>query len=154
MTVDSVGIPWDDLYIAPVGIDVFDHFIVTYNPPDNFSYDHTVTVTVDAADGAGNAMTQEVYSFTTELEAGGFYGDVDLSGEVDAWDATLILRYTVDYPGTFSTPQGPVPYADVGDMPLADVDFSGEVDAWDATCILRYTVDYPGYENLPTEGHP
>jgi hypothetical protein len=42
-------------------------YTVTYDPPSDFGYNQTVTVTIDAKDLASppNAMRQEVYSFTT-----------------------------------------------------------------------------------------
>ncbi|MBE0516137.1 MAG: carboxypeptidase regulatory-like domain-containing protein [Methanophagales archaeon] len=47
-------------------IDLTLNFSVTYDPPVNFSYGEVVTVTINASDRAGNAMTTDKYSFTTE----------------------------------------------------------------------------------------
>jgi len=41
---------------------------VTYNPVTDFGYQQVVNVTIDASDLAGNAMAQDVYSFTTITE--------------------------------------------------------------------------------------
>jgi len=43
-------------------------WLVTYDPSVNFGYGEEVTVTIDAADKAGNAMTTDAYSFTTQEE--------------------------------------------------------------------------------------
>ena len=42
-----------------------------YQPNDPFGFDHAVSVTVDAADRAGNVMNQYAYSFVTEMRAFG-----------------------------------------------------------------------------------
>ncbi|RLC91893.1 MAG: hypothetical protein DRI39_09405, partial [Chloroflexi bacterium] len=45
-------------------------YTVTYDPPADFDCSQVVDVTVDASDLAGNAMTQDAYSFTTAAVAG------------------------------------------------------------------------------------
>lgn len=42
-----------------------------YQPDRTFEFDHTVTVTVSAADRAGNVMNETTYSFTTEMRTFG-----------------------------------------------------------------------------------
>ena len=41
-------------------------YTVSYDPPSDFGYNSVVTVTINASDLAGNAMTPVSYSFTTE----------------------------------------------------------------------------------------
>jgi len=43
-------------------------YTLTYNPPTDLDYSQVVNVTIDAADLAGNAMTQDAYSFITQAE--------------------------------------------------------------------------------------
>ncbi len=45
------------------------NYILTYDPATNFGFQQTVTVSIDAADSAGNVMTTDFYSFTTESNA-------------------------------------------------------------------------------------
>jgi hypothetical protein len=40
-------------------------YTLTYDPPVDFGYEETVTVTVDGSDQNGNAMATDTYSFTT-----------------------------------------------------------------------------------------
>jgi hypothetical protein len=47
---------------TPVGLT---ELVVTYDPPGNFSEGEVVAVTIAASDMAGNAMSTDVYSFTT-----------------------------------------------------------------------------------------
>jgi len=42
-----------------------------YQPSEPYAFDHTVTVTVDASDQAGNAMSTHSHSFMTEMRAFG-----------------------------------------------------------------------------------
>jgi len=43
-------------------------YTVSYDPPSDFGYNSVVTVTINASDLAGNAMTPVSYSFTTEAD--------------------------------------------------------------------------------------
>ncbi|MDP8221645.1 MAG: dockerin type I domain-containing protein, partial [Candidatus Stygibacter frigidus] len=58
------------------------------------------------------------------------YGDVDSNGAIEAYDASMVLQYTVGIP----TPVDPFPEN------LADVDGNGSVEAYDAALILQYVV--------------
>ena len=66
------------------------------------------------------------------------WGDVNHDGIIDAYDATLILRYAVG--------------KDVGDFceVAADLDGDGVIDSYDATLILRYCVGK--ITKFPVEG--
>lgn len=44
-------------------------YTLTYDPPSDFGYNETVTVSIDARDKVGNAMPTETYGFTTATEA-------------------------------------------------------------------------------------
>ncbi len=57
------------------------------------------------------------------------YGDVDLNGEVQAFDASLTLQASVGL--VFLSPSQEI---------LADVDGNGEIQAFDASLILQYVV--------------
>jgi hypothetical protein len=120
MTLDSEDVT-SDLSIVPVGL-VVNHFVVTYDPPANFSKDHTVVVTVDAKDGLGNVMTQDVYSFTTETEGGAYPNwDINEDGKTDYLDAAFI---GIHYGETTSEP-----------YPRYDINKDGKVDYLDAAFI-------------------
>ncbi len=41
------------------------NYTLTYDPPTDFGFQQTVTVSIDAADSAGNVMATDSYSFTT-----------------------------------------------------------------------------------------
>jgi len=47
------------------------HYVYAFQPAEDFDYDSTVTVTVNAADLAGNAMAQQSYSFRTQMRTFG-----------------------------------------------------------------------------------
>lgn len=120
MTVDAVDVT-SDLFIAPVGL-VVNHFVVTYDPPTNFSEGHTVVVTVDAKDELGKAMPQEVYSFTTESGGGAYPNwDINQDGKTDYLDAAFI---GIHYGETTSEP-----------YPRYDINKDGKVDYLDAAFI-------------------
>jgi len=61
MTVDGINVT-SSLDLLPLDLG---HYRVTYDPPADFDEGQTVDVTVDAKDCVGNAMIQDVYSFTT-----------------------------------------------------------------------------------------
>ncbi len=64
------------------------------------------------------------------------YGDIDLNGIVESFDASLVLQYFCQM-----EPQGaPLPWAEWL-LEKADVDGNGFVEAYDASLILMYTVD-------------
>ena len=54
-------------------------------------------------------------------------GDADADGDVDVYDAQLVLRYAVKFEVTI-------------DLSVSDVDFDGDVDVYDAQKILKYCV--------------
>ncbi|MDP8220125.1 MAG: dockerin type I domain-containing protein [Candidatus Stygibacter frigidus] len=63
------------------------------------------------------------------------YGDINLNGEVESFDASLVLQYFC-----LLEPQGmPLPWAEWL-IEKADVDGNGAVEAYDAALILRYVV--------------
>ncbi len=47
------------------------HYVYAFQPVEDFDYDSTVAVTVNAADLAGNAMAQQSYSFRTQMRTFG-----------------------------------------------------------------------------------
>jgi uncharacterized repeat protein (TIGR02543 family) len=47
------------------------YYVYAYQPANDFDYDSTVTVTVNAADQAGNAMAEQSYSFRTQMRTFG-----------------------------------------------------------------------------------
>ncbi|MDP8220066.1 MAG: endonuclease [Candidatus Stygibacter frigidus] len=56
------------------------------------------------------------------------YGDIDGNGEVEAYDASLVLQYIVVLISGW----------DIEQITVADVDGNGIIDAYDASLILRY----------------
>lgn len=75
------------------------------------------------------------YVFSFELQRL-LYGDIDLNGVVESFDASLVLQYFVQM-----EPQGvPLPWAGWL-LEKADVDGNGAVEAYDASLILMYAVD-------------
>jgi uncharacterized repeat protein (TIGR02543 family) len=47
------------------------HYVYAFQPVEDFDYDSTVAVTVNAADLAGNAMAEQSYSFRTQMRTFG-----------------------------------------------------------------------------------
>jgi len=47
------------------------HYVYAFQPVEDFDYDSTVAVTVNAVDLAGNAMAQQSYSFRTQMRTFG-----------------------------------------------------------------------------------
>lgn len=66
-----------------------------------------------------------------------FYGDIDLSDIVDAFDAALVLRYVV---GMNPGPEAPLPWEDWR-IERADVDGNDVIDAYDASLILQFVCE-------------
>ena len=67
-------------------------------------------------------------------------GDVDGSGAVDRWDATLLSRYVAKWEGV----------EEQIDLSLADLDGDGEVNRYDATLLSRYVSKWSGYDDYVT----
>ncbi len=61
----SIEITIDGVKIAPVLQVISAGFQVRYNPPQDFGYEQTISVSVKASDFAGNLMAAQAYSFTT-----------------------------------------------------------------------------------------
>ncbi|MCF7918324.1 MAG: tandem-95 repeat protein [Candidatus Cloacimonetes bacterium] len=74
------------------------------------------------------------------------YGDVDYSGEVDAFDAALILKFAV---GLDPQPYAPLPW-DEWRIRVADLDGNLSVDAYDSALVLQFLVGMIDY--FPIEG--
>jgi hypothetical protein len=97
------------------------HWVLTYDPSIDFGYNEVVTVKVDAADTAGNPMT-DTYSFTTTTGAGAGNGDFDDDGDVDFDDF-------VEFAGAYGTSTGNPLYNATGDFDDdGDVDFDDFVE--------------------------
>lgn len=75
---------------------------------------------------------QDTFSYlgSHDLENSVFYGDIDGNGEIEAYDASLILQQIVML----------ISFNDL-QMIVADVDGSGIIDSYDASLILRYVND-------------
>ena len=84
-----------------------------------------------------NDPQQSVIVIPVDLMVGGdiAYGDIDDNGDVDAYDAAIVLQYFVG----FDPPGAPLPWA-VWRLWRADVDGNGEVEAYDASLIQQYSV--------------
>jgi len=91
---------------------------------------------VTATDSFGNTAeaASGVFEITEPMII--HYGDVDDTGEVDCYDASIILMYLVDLD---PIPEDPVPWEDWR-IQRADVDLTGEIQAVDAAYILQYVV--------------
>lgn len=75
----------------------------------------------------GGSLTEP--KLLAKVDAQGKMGDVTGDGDVNASDAALILRYTVD-----------LEKLDAQQLALGDVTRDGDVNASDAALILRFTV--------------
>ncbi|MDP8221046.1 MAG: T9SS type A sorting domain-containing protein, partial [Candidatus Stygibacter frigidus] len=64
------------------------------------------------------------------------YGDIDDNGEVEAFDASLVLQYSV---GIDPAPYAPLPWEDWR-LLRSDVDGNDFTEAYDASLILQYSV--------------
>lgn len=93
--------------------------------PNKLENGKTYTVYLSSNDGTLTTLTEQgSFSYYVPYKL----GDADLSGEVDAYDATVVLRHVakIQY---ITTPNA---------LLAADANRSGDVDADDATRILRY----------------
>ncbi|MCF7920116.1 MAG: T9SS type A sorting domain-containing protein [Candidatus Cloacimonetes bacterium] len=75
----------------------------------------------------GNFMIRAIVNYPNGMSG---YGDIDANGQVEAYDAALVLMHAVG----MLTPFEPFP------IERADVDGSGDVSAYDAALILQYAV--------------
>jgi hypothetical protein len=79
---------------------------------------------------------------TVNLSGMGYikYGDLDNNGFVEAFDAGIVLQYTV---GIDPAPFAPLPWLD-WQLTGADVDGNDSVEAYDASLIMQYVVGIIG----------
>ncbi|MCF7912726.1 MAG: hypothetical protein K9M99_09370 [Candidatus Cloacimonetes bacterium] len=92
----------------------------------------TITVTVNDDTRLESSDTMVIHCLPLQE----FYGDIDVNGIIDAFDAALILRYVIGIdPGAAA----PLPW-DEWRIIRADVDGNGEVEAYDSALILQYVV--------------
>jgi len=68
VNLSSIGIQVNGMTVIPVITGDSLDCILTYDPPVDFNYGETVTVSIDAADHAGNWMDTEGYFFITQME--------------------------------------------------------------------------------------
>ena len=77
------------------------------------------------------------WSLTNDFCANSMYGDVDYNGKVQAFDAAIVLQYSV---GKDPIPSiDPLPWCDCR-FKAADVDGSLKLIAYDAALILQYSI--------------
>lgn len=75
-------------------------------------------------------------TLVTEYEPVSVLGDVDYNGQIEAYDASMIMRYCVGYePGI----NAPLPWG-AARRYFADVDGTEELTSYDAALILQYFV--------------
>jgi len=83
----------------------------------------------------GNVTSLDVVLFPTWYDEHNM-GDVDDNGSIDAFDASVLMRYIV---GWDPAPYAPLPWEDWR-LSIADVNFDGELDSYDCALILQYVV--------------
>ncbi|MCF7919666.1 MAG: T9SS type A sorting domain-containing protein [Candidatus Cloacimonetes bacterium] len=98
-----------------------------------FEYNGDVILNIGENDYFGTAPDMGVYERYYQPIV---YGDIDDNGEVESYDASLILMYLVDMD---PIPEDPVPWEEWR-MERADVDLGGDIEALDAAYILQYVV--------------
>jgi hypothetical protein len=142
LLADSVYIAWrleaDDWNYAFLNYDGnnWSSQITLPAEPGEFEY------YLKAQDVANNSVTHPLtgqyapHHFT--LLQGIAYGDIDENGNVESYDAALLLQYVV---GLDPLPElDPLPW-DMARLTAADVDGSGELDSYDASLIMQYFVN-------------
>ena len=138
ITLESGSEGTETIYLLP------GEYTYTYTATDYYGSENSWTITLEdgteLGSGQGGDNGTYTYSFTLEgSEEPIIYGDVDGSGEVTAYDASLALQYSVEILDL--TPEQIV---------LADVDGNGIVQAYDASLILMYAVGI--INEFPIEG--
>lgn len=90
---------------------------------------------------AGNAYIAEqiMNALTVTVETVGLLGDADNDGDVDIYDAQMVLAYVT----------GDTSKNELIDLTVSDVDADSDVDIYDAQAILAYVTG--GTEKLPAE---
>lgn len=88
--------------VTPVITGTSADYTLTHDPPTDFSYLQVVNVTVDTDDLAGNSMTTDAYSFTTETIIG-----AQISGTTYEANGSILggVTITIDM-GTFVVSAG------------------------------------------------
>ena len=90
---------------------------------------------------AGNAYIAEQIknALTVTVEPAALLGDADSDGDVDIYDAQMVLAYVT----------GDTSKNELIDLSVSDVDADGDVDIYDAQAILAYVTG--GTEKLPAQ---
>ena len=78
----SIVMKVDGSVVSPAITGTPADYTLTYDPPSDFNYNQTVTVSIDAADLAGNAMATENYTFLTQRSADVIPPEITISGSV------------------------------------------------------------------------
>ncbi|MDP8211442.1 MAG: dockerin type I domain-containing protein, partial [Candidatus Stygibacter australis] len=63
-------------------------------------------------------------------------GDVDDNDSIDAFDASVLMRYIV---GWDPAPYAPLPWEDWR-LRISDINYDGEWDSYDCAIIMQYVV--------------
>jgi hypothetical protein len=102
--VDSMQMRVNGQPVTPQVTGSLSDYTVSYDPAQDFSHNQTVTIVVAASDLAGNDMTSETYTFTTEEEglppsedpaatdANVFFYDDFEGGDFSRWDGTSNIQ--------------------------------------------------------------
>jgi PKD repeat protein len=94
------------------------------------------SVNLTVYDDTGRVSATELKEDYIEVLYPLVYGDINDNGEVESYDASLILMYIV---GLDPVPEDPLPWEEWR-IERADVDLDGAVNALDAAYILQYVV--------------
>jgi|GEM_PF-6788732 len=105
----SIMMKVDGNTVSPAITGTSSDYTVTYNPPTDFNYNKTVTVSIDASDKSGNAMATDTWSFTTQRSSdvqspaitiqgsvGGTVGE-DLTISVNVQDDSMVDVVSISY---------------------------------------------------------
>ena len=103
--------------------------IYTISPIPGWSGNETISIT---AIGNAGEVTMQV-----EITGNNFlYGDIDENFVVQAFDASLVLQYSI---GLDPLPQDPIPWENWRET-ASDVDGNGSIQAFDAALILQFSI--------------
>ena len=100
---------------------------------DSEDYDEIAETIIDVNDGSGTGEVCFHPIYSNEI----MLGDVDENGVVQAYDAAIVLNYSI---GLDPIPEiDPIPWEE-NRILAADVDGNGEIQSFDASLILQYSV--------------
>jgi len=156
----SIIMKINEVEVTPEIDDTPGNYEIMYKPVENFGYNETITVSIDAADNAGNDMATDSYSFSTESQLFTVTDVTPESGAINiSPDTTILVKFSNEVETTTINPSTFIVTTYNGEPIGGEIVVNGtEVTFdptlnfnWGDTIRVRLTADIKDLDNNPLQ---